>query len=112
MIGFGQVIHDSIDIGFGIFGTMDIQMLVSDNVHRIRNIKMIPQKFVERGVFVNPQNFMNRNDGIAVRRRHNKIMLCDKHVLRCKLWQSCKFFFGLCKHLGRMPENNQVLAWR
>ena len=71
---------------------------------------MIPEEFVECGVFINPHDFLNWYDGIAVWRSQYEVMLCDKHILSCKLWQSGKFFFCLLKHLPWMPKHYKILA--
>lgn len=61
-------------------------MLVCRNVQRIGNAEMIPEKFVQGRMFVNPDNFPDRYDRNSVFRSFNKIMLCDKHIIRGKLW--------------------------
>ena len=65
VVGFGKVVHDTIDIGFDIFRAMDVKMLFGDNVHRIGDTKVIPQELVKRGMLVDPQDLLDRHDGIA-----------------------------------------------
>ena len=95
VIGLCQIIHNTIDIGFGIFGAVDVYVFVGRNVHRIGDAKVIPEKLVQGGVFVNPQYLPDGQDSIAVGRSHNKVVLRDKHIFRSQLWQGFQLFFSL-----------------
>ena len=66
VIGFCQVIHNTVNIGFGIFRTVYIHMFVCGNMHGIRDAEMIPEHFVERRMFIDPQNLLNRHNGISI----------------------------------------------
>ena len=79
-------------------------MLVCRNVQRIGNAEMIPEKFVQGRMFVNPDNFPDRYDRNSVFRSFDKIMLRDKHIIRGKLWQCGKFFFCFGKKLCRFAK--------
>ena len=85
-------------------------MLVRRYVQRVGNAEMMPQKLVQCGIFVNPDNFLYGYDGNAVVGKHNKIMLCDKHIFRCQLWQGGKFFFCLCKQRRWFAEKPELTA--
>lgn len=66
VIGLCQVIHNTVNIGFGIFRTVYIHMFVCGNMHGIRDAEMIPEHFVERRMFIDPQNLLNRHNGISI----------------------------------------------
>ena len=65
---------------------------------------------MECGVFINPHDFLNWYDCIAVWRSQYEVMFCDKHIFCCKLWQGCKLFLRLFQHLSWIPEYHQILA--
>ena len=66
VIGFCQVIHYTVKNELGILQTVYIQMLKCGNMHGIRNAEMIPEHFVERRMFIDPQNLLNRYNGISI----------------------------------------------
>ena len=55
---------------------------------------------------------MNRHNGGSIDAGCDEIVLCDEHVLRCKLWQSGKLFLGLFQKLPRIAIDDKVLARR
>ena len=78
VVGLCEVVHDTVDIGFGVLWTVDVHMLVRGNVHRVGDAEVVPQDFVKCGVLVDPQNFLNRYDSVRIRRCHNEEMFCDE----------------------------------
>ena len=77
-----QIVDDAVDIRFRIFGAVDIDMFVCGNMQRIGNAEMIPEQFVQRGVFVDPDNFLDRYNRNAVFGGFDKEMLRNKHIFR------------------------------
>ena len=71
---------------------------------------MVPEKLVERRVFVDPYDLIDRYNGIAVHRGLDEEMFCDKHILRCKLRQRRKFILCLLQKLFRIAEQREILA--
>lgn len=48
---------------------------------------MVPEELVQGGMFIKPDDFLNRNKGNSIRRDFNKEMLGNKHIFRSQLWQ-------------------------
>ena len=95
MICLRKVINDTVDVGFDVFRALDIQMFVGTDMQCVGDTEMIPEELVQRGVFVDPYDLIDRYDRIAVDGSLNEKMFRDKHVLRRKLRQCSKFFLRL-----------------
>ena len=95
MVCLGKVVHNTINIGFDILRTLQVQMPVGTDVQCIGNAEMIPEEFVQGRVFIDPDDLIDRHDSISINGSLNKKVLSDEHVLRCKLRQCGKFFFRL-----------------
>ena len=46
---------------------------------------MVPEELVQGGMFIKPDDFLNRNKGNSIRRDFNKEMLGNKHIFRSQL---------------------------
>lgn len=90
-----QIVDNTVDIRLDIFRTLDIQVLVGTDMQGIGNTEMIPEKLMQGGILVNPDNFIDGDDGISINGGFNEKMLRDKHVLRGKLGQGRKLFLRL-----------------
>lgn len=66
MVCLREVIDDTVDVGFNILRAMDIQMLVGTDMQCVGDTEMVPEKLVQRGVFVDPYDLIDRYDRIAV----------------------------------------------
>ena len=95
MVCLRKVINDTVNVGFDIFRALDIQMLVSTDMQCVGDTEMIPEELVQRGIFVDPDDFIDRYDRIAVDGSFNEKMFRDKHIFRCKLRQCGEFFLRL-----------------
>jgi hypothetical protein len=80
VVGFGQVIDDTVNVGFDILGAVNIQAFLGGDVQGIRNAEMMPQKFMQGGIFINPQNFTDRYNGYAKVGGFDKVVLRNKHI--------------------------------
>lgn len=87
-------------------------MPIRADVQRVGDAEMIPEELVQRRVFVDPDDFVDRYDGISVDGGFDKKMLCDEHVLRRELRQCCKLLLRLLQKLFRIAKERQVLTGR
>ena len=95
MVCLREVIDDTVDVGFNILRALDIQMLVGTDMQCVGDTEMVPEKLVQRGVFVDPYDLLARYDRIAVDGSFNAKMFRDKHIFRCSLRQCGEFFLRL-----------------
>ena len=112
MVCLGEVIDNTIDVGFDVLWTADVKVLICCNMKRVRDTEVIPEEFMEGRVFVNPYNLVNRYHGNAVIGSLNKKVFRDKHILGGELWQCRKFFFCLLKQLPWLSKQGKVLTAR
>jgi len=95
MVCLREVIDDTVDVGFNILRALDIQMLVGTDMQCVGDTEMVPEKLVQRGVFVDPYDLIDRYDRIAVDGSFNEKMFRDKHIFRCELRQCGELFLRL-----------------
>lgn len=69
------------------FGSLDIKVPPGADVQRVRNTKMVPEELVQCRVFINPDDLVNRHNGVAVDGCLDEKMLGDEHVLSGELRQ-------------------------
>ena len=100
VVGLRKVVHDTVDVALGIFRTAQIAMLITGQAQGVTDGKMVPEELMQGGVFVDPQDFTDGNNGNTVGTRLNEIMLCDEHVLGCQLRQSGQFLLCFFQHLA------------
>ena len=82
MVCLREVIDDTVDVGFNILRALDIQLLVGTDMQCVGDTEMVPEKLVQRGVFVDPYDLIDRYDRIAVDGSFNEKMFRDKPVDR------------------------------
>ena len=95
MVCLREVIDDTVDVGFNILRALDIQMLVGTDMQCVGDTEMVPEKLVQRGVFVDPYDLIDRYDRIAVDGSFNEKMFRDIHIFRCELRQCGELFLRL-----------------
>ena len=66
VICLGEIVNDTIDIGFDILRTLDIQMPVGADMQCVGDAEMVPEKFVQRRVLVYPDNLVDGDNGISI----------------------------------------------
>ena len=110
MVRLGEVIHDTVDVRLDVLRALDVEMPVRTDMQRVGDAEVVPEKLVERRVFVDPDDLIDRYNGIAVHRGLDEEMFCDKHILRCKLRQRRKFILCLLQKLFRIAEQREILA--
>ena len=110
MVRLGEVIHDTVDVRLDVLRALDVEMPVRTDMQRVGDAEVVPEKLVERRVFVDPDDLIDRYNGIAVHRGLDEEMLCDKHILRRKLRQCRKFILSLLQKLFRVAEQREILA--
>ena len=110
MVRLGEVIHDTVDVRLDVLRALDVEMPVRTDMQRVGDAEVVPEKLVERRVFVDPDDLIDRYNGIAVHRGLDEEMFCDEHILRCKLRQRRKFILCLHQKLFRISEQREILA--
>ena len=54
------------EYGISRQGVHDLIKRVNNTLNGIRDAEMIPEHFVERRMFIDPQNLLNRHNGISI----------------------------------------------
>ena len=65
MVRLGEVIHDTVDVRLDVLRALDVEMPVRTDMQRVGDAEVVPEKLVERRVFVDPDDLIDRYNGIA-----------------------------------------------
>ena len=58
MVRFGEVIYDTVDVRLDVLRALDVEMPVRTDMQRVGDAEVVPEKLVERRVFVDPDDLI------------------------------------------------------
>ena len=112
VVGLRQVIHDAVDVGLDVLGAADVLALVRGNVQRVGDAEVVPQKFVQGGVLVDPDNGGDGHNSHAEIAGLDEKVLRDEHILCRQLGQSLQFLLRLFQKSPWTSVDPQTQAGR
>ena len=68
MVRLGEVIYDTVDVRLDVLRALDVEMPVRTDMQRVGDAEVVPEKLGERRLLVEPDDLIDRYNGIAVHR--------------------------------------------